>query len=1020
MKAFQIELHQSAGRAIALAGVLFCLLLLAAVPAKCSAPRDVVVAGGETATRAVSAPRLPAGLTPGDVVRAVERSHEFALTGDLDAVPRERADEVRPPFQIGLGGFDFQPAENNQSNVSVASDGVNYLVVWDDYRNGSNRDVFGARVNAEGILLDPGGIGIAVRTREQDNPCVVFDGANYLVVWEDSRGVSTDIYGARVTVDGTVLDTAGIVISGAAGSQWYPYVGFDGTNCLVVWSDYRVSGHSDIYGSRVTPEGAVLDTAGIQIAASTGYATGASLAFGGSNYLVTWRTGTNVYASRVGSDGTVLDSAGITVRNANNTLAHPSVASDGTNYLVVWRDLRNDSTDVYATRVGADGTVLDTAGIPVSMAPGLQLNPVTAFDGSDYLVVWQDVRTGSNDIYASRVSANGVVLDPAGMVVSEALAGQNLPAVVFSGVNYFVAWQDYRNVQWDIYGTRVDATVSALDTAGIAISVVGTDLYDAAIGFDGTNYLVVWVDDSDGLWDLYGARVSADGEVIDTGAFPVSTAPEIQRAPAMAFDGTDYLIVWEDTRNGSRDIYGTRVSVGGEVLDTAGIPISAVPQDQRVPSVAFDRVGYPACLVVWEDWRSNSWDIYGARVSAEGAVLDTSGIAICAVPGDQRDPAIAFGLANYYVVWEDMRNGSWDIYGTRMSREGTVQDPAGKPVSIADNYQYFPQLAFDGTNYLVAWNDDRGGSTLDIYGARVGVTGSLLDPQGIAISTAPNHQLNPVVVFDGTNHLVVWEDGRNGFPDIYGTRLSKQGIVLDADGLAVAGFPGEDFSPAAVRGPGCSALIAYSSYTQPLYRAFRIWGSIWSGPTAVLLASASAEGSGGRVTLKWELSEQVPVSSFVIERAESRNGQYATRDVRIQEVSERSYCCVDGDVESGRTYWYMIVISGAQNDERYGPLEVAVEQVPAVWALHQSYPNPFNPFCTIGYDVAHAGCVRVRVFDVAGRVVRTLVDARREPGFYAVAWDGTDEGGRKVASGAYFCSIEAGEFRAVRKMVMSR
>ncbi|MCX6840869.1 MAG: hypothetical protein NTX53_01030, partial [candidate division WOR-3 bacterium] len=89
-------------------------------------------------------------------------------------------------------------------------------------------------------------------------PDLGFDGANFLVVWEDLGGGNLDIGGARVTPGGTVLDTGGIVVSQAADDQESPALGFDGASFIVAWEDYR-SGSSDIYGARVTPAGVVFD-----------------------------------------------------------------------------------------------------------------------------------------------------------------------------------------------------------------------------------------------------------------------------------------------------------------------------------------------------------------------------------------------------------------------------------------------------------------------------------------------------------------------------------------------------------------------------------------------------------------------------------------------------------------------------------------------------------------------------------------------------------------------------------------
>ena len=77
-------------------------------------------------------------------------------------------------------------------------------------------------------------------------------------------------------------------------------------------------------------------------------------------------------------------------------------------------------------------------------------------------------------------------------------------------------------------------------------------------------------------------------------------------------------------------------------------------------------------------------------------------------------------------------------------------------------------------------------------------------------------------------------------------------------------------------------------------------------------------------------------------------------------------------------------------------------------ALHAVQPNPFNPRTTVRFDLPIAGPVRLAVYDVAGRLIRTLVDADQPSGTHAAAWDGRDASGCSVASGSYFARLEAG------------
>jgi hypothetical protein len=86
--------------------------------------------------------------------------------------------------------------------------------------------------------------------------------------------------------------------------------------------------------------------------------------------------------------------------------------------------------------------------------------------------------------------------------------------------------------------------------------------------------------------------------------------------------------------------------------------------------------------------------------------------------------------------------------------------------------------------------------------------------------------------------------------------------------------------------------------------------------------------------------------------------------------------------------------------------------------LLPAYPNPFNPETTIRYELAARTHVSLRVYDVSGAVVRTLVNDVKAAGSYSMTWNGKDDHGSSVSSGVYFYRITAGSFQDVRKMTL--
>jgi hypothetical protein len=94
-------------------------------------------------------------------------------------------------------------------------------------------------------------------------------------------------------------------------------------------------------------------------------------------------------------------------------------------------------------------------------------------------------------------------------------------------------------------------------------------------------------------------------------------------------------------------------------------------------------------------------------------------------------------------------------------------------------------------------------------------------------------------------------------------------------------------------------------------------------------------------------------------------------------------------------------------------------RLPTRFALHVPSPNPASPGTVVSFDVPNPGAeVSIRVYDVNGRLVRSLVDGQKAPGYHSAAWDLTNDGGRPIAPGVYFCRMEAGHFKDTKKVVL--
>ena len=745
--------------------------------------------------------------------RAVEGAVELRVPAELlhgSSFPALLAVGVGP--EIGLDQPVTTPGSGSQTQPEVASNGTDYLVVWEDERNGPSADIYGARVSAAGVLLDPLGFAISTEDNSQENPAVIFDGTNYFVVWEDGRGSGVHIYGARVSPSGTVLDPTGLAISTTTAfnqRMYNPAVAFDGTNYLVVWNEQSgFTGPMDMYGTFVSGAGVAFDS--FYVSVDFGDQTHAALAFDGTNYLAAWmdtrvNNTPNIRATRITPAGLLLDPGGFVM--SPNTLPKygPALAFNGTNYLVAWAEYRAPQFDIYGARVTPAGTVLDAAGLALVQGTDSQDYPQLVARGTEYLMTWIDYRSGNADIYASRVSAAGTMLDGQGVALVVAPDYQTLPSVATNGTGYLVAWQDPRTT--DIYAGRMNLTGGVLDPNGFMISPAPNSEQEVAMAFDGTNYLVVWQDNRGQSVDLYGIRVSANGTVLDPSAFVISNAMGNQLLPSVAFDGTNYLVAWQDSRVSAYDIYAARVTPAGTVLDPNGILLCDRGSWQQRPKVAFDGIN---SLVVWSSSDAN-YTLIGTRVSKAGAVLDPAFITISSGPLGILDYSLGFDGTNYLAVWTDGRSSAnhSEIYGARISRSGAVLDPTGIAITAEPQQQSQPVLGFDGTNYLVVYRDLQ---THHMVARRLSRSGAVLDATPIPIAVSNLVEQYPSVTFDGTDFLLVWQRHVNFYTrDIYGGRVSRAGVPKDGGGFPISTGPMDDGLPAVISSSAGNALVVYQS-----------------------------------------------------------------------------------------------------------------------------------------------------------------------------------------------------------------
>ena len=89
-----------------------------------------------------------------------------------------------------------------------------------------------------------------------------------------------------------------------------------------------------------------------------------------------------------------------------------------------------------------------------------------------------------------------------------------------------------------------------------------------------------------------------------------------------------------------------------------------------------------------------------------------------------------------------------------------------------------------------------------------------------------------------------------------------------------------------------------------------------------------------------------------------------------------------------------------------------------MFKLHQNYPNPFNPITTLRYDLPEDALVNVTIYDMTGRLVKNMVNMEQSAGYKSIHWNATNYSGQSVSAGLYLYTIQAGEFRQTKKMLL--
>ena len=674
------------------------------------------------------------------------------------------------------------------SQQPVACNAAGCLAVWsvpsaDRMRNVAIR---AARIGPTGALLEPSTVTLSEGSTSRYSPSVATDCTNFFVVWVLE---GTGVVGARVSGSGAVLDAGGVVLAPpATGSQQNPTVAWNGHDYLAAWQEAPAA-VSAIRGTRVSAAGVVRDPAGLAIgplSASTRRMP--TVAGVGDGFVVAWEDARvmpygDLYLARVAADGTVRDPAGLHPFTTFHTRTTPALSSDGARALLVWQDGDGGYNGVQSALLGADGLAGAVSALGTTYG-----RPSAAFDGSHHLVAW----ARSSVVHLALLSPAGVVVAPVDRTLGTGAFGP--PFLASGGAGFQGVVQGGGTPGVLAFRVSAEGTTA---TPPSPISYLPNAQTDPRAASDGTDFLVTWSDRR----NVLAARVSAAGVLRDAPPLTLANSALGGRA---AHDGTSWLVTW--TRTDTGGVGAARVPSSGAATTLAAAG-TFIPADTLGPGRGYAMIGGVEVSIGAQHSARLQRLPVPSLTPAAAVVVDGRGATLTG------PPAVGFDGTNHLAAWQ--AGGVEPPYcatvdAIRVTPDGDRLDPG--PLHLSPCYPtdglIVPSVAFDGSRYLVVWHA-RGASGADVFGARVSRGGELLDASPLVLSSAAGEQRNPSVVFDGVRFAVVWEDGRAGNRDLYGTRVLPDGSVLDPSGAPVAATPSDESSPQLAVNAAGRVLLAY-------------------------------------------------------------------------------------------------------------------------------------------------------------------------------------------------------------------
>lgn len=509
---------------------------------------------------------------------------------------------------------------------------------------------------------------------------------------------------------------------------------------------------------------------------------------------------------------------------------------------------------------------------------------------------------------------------------------------------------------------------------------------------------VAWDDQRTAYYNIYLQHVDGSGKKLWTadGLLPTPSTVVTGVTPSLCSDGTGGLIVAfldeRDTLNGVVDITLQRISRSGvRVWDSTGVNIThntIFDLGVKAPLIFSD--GSSGAFVVW----GQNFGLKIARVSSAGQLLWTKLIDSFG----ELDFTAAVSGTSCIVVWNDM-NMTYPINTTiaaqKLDLSGTRQWALDSVVVCnSPNGKIRPQIVGDDAGGgIIAWEDYRNGSYYRAFSQKLSPTGARQwiaanDSNGVLLSNRTTGVNKISMVYEsGGGAIVTWSESSTKQP--YVQKVSSTGTLpWGTNGVALSTTSATNGDNVLVSDGVDGAIVVWTDYrntginTDIYSQRISSVGAVQWPTTGAAVSSALknqvepfvVSNNGGAIVGFFDMRDA--------------NNNAGLRGISLQRVNGNG------------------TLTGIRNE---------FSQLPVGFSLSQNYPNPFNPTTVIRYQMSANSFVSLRIFDVLGREVATLVDGEMAAGTYRVSFDASG-----LSSGVYYHTLKVGSSVETRKMILAK